>query len=134
MPRSPEGLEEQRIAHKKWLREHPEEKSVYAHDDYEKHRTQRLEYVQGRWNKQKQQCFEVFGSKCEICHSETHLQFHEKNGNSHPKGYMKYSYILKHQGDFILLCVLCHTGVHFLMEKLGMSGDDVLQLIRARAL
>jgi len=69
-----------------------------------------------------------FGNKCFLCKYEKKLSFHEVNGNKHPIGNSTPYYIRKHPKDFVLVCYRCHRGLHFCMNMLRLTWQQILSL------
>lgn len=73
---------------------------------------------------------ERIGNKCRFCGFQGTLKrrisAHEIHGNSHSE---TPTYILNHSEDFVPLCKFCHRSIHFCMRYLGLTWNDILQLM-----
>jgi Zn-finger nucleic acid-binding protein len=78
-------------------------------------------------HKEKEQLFQIFGRKCPVCGEERErkLIFHQKNGQKHPRSY---KYILEHANDFTYICYSCHGHVHWAMEYLHLTWNQMFAL------
>lgn len=78
-------------------------------------------------HKKRIEALEVFDSKCAICKRSPErkncLHFHKKDGTKHKNRFS--GVYLKNPDEFVLLCVWCHKGVHFSMEYLGMTWEEI---------
>jgi hypothetical protein len=66
-----------------------------------------------------------FGDLCFICRKQRgneRFELHEKNGEIHRK---KPSLELREKDRFVLLCKTCHRSVHWCMEYLNMSWEQI---------
>ncbi len=73
-----------------------------------------------------------FGGECIFCHEKlgkVQLILHEIHGKRHSSNS---SYYVKHKEDFVLVCRYCHGGIHFLINKLGMTPEEALTFIKER--
>jgi len=79
--------------------------------------------------KNKERAFSILGDTCFFCGGRRNLVFHEKNGVTH-RGTPASSLVLKNPESFVVLCKYpCHTGIHFCMEYLRMSWDDIVEYL-----
>jgi len=108
-------------------RERNREKLLLKNKEYyRKHKTEfnrkRREYN----TKKKREALGLFGNKCFFCGyiQERNLLFHEKIGKNH-RGRRSYMLALKQPECFVLVCYVCHKGIHFCMTHLGMSWEEI---------
>ncbi len=72
----------------------------------------------------------VFGTSCNICNFGKRICIHRKDGNDH-KDFWNMSWeeinniINNERDEYTSLCYRCHKSVHWCMEFLKMSWDDI---------
>lgn len=74
----------------------------------------------------REEALNLFGNCCYFCSKgkdKRRLEFHKKDGNSHPLPSAILA--LKSPNEWTLLCRPCHKGVHFCMEILEMTWDEI---------
>ncbi|MFW9890313.1 MAG: hypothetical protein ACFFER_19200, partial [Candidatus Thorarchaeota archaeon] len=61
----------------------------------------------------------IFGTKCRICGEERKLAIHKKDGSEHEKDSLWRMEFLKslNPDEWAPLCIPCHRGVHWLMDR-----------------
>ena len=84
-----------------------------------------------RRKERKKRLIEAFGERCYFCNSsesERRLAFHEKNGKSHADfasmSEDTFDKVIE-KGSFVRLCYGCHKHVHWCMETLKMTWDEM---------
>lgn len=116
---------------RRYYQEHREEKRKYSREHYQKHEEEYKKRRKRSYKKQREkrsQAVLLLGSKCFFCkHEDKRLIFHKKDGQSHKKP--TYYLVLKNPNDFVLLCLPCHQGVHWIMKYLGMSWERIYALL-----
>ena len=106
----------------------------YLKDYYKKHPENRYKNIQERrdyvnrimkkrYRKIKHEIEEVLGTSCIICGSAKKLEKHEKEGNAHD---MAIRFYRNNLDDFVLLCYWCHKSVHWMMENMNFSWDEII--------
>lgn len=73
------------------------------------------------------QLIEKFG-KCLICTDDYWMQLHRKDGNQHKKWAEMTNAEFKTMldgNDYVWLCYNCHKHVHWCMEHLGMTWQEI---------
>jgi len=75
----------------------------------------------------------AFGRKCYFCHKSENkvICIHRKDGQPHRK--LKAmnladirDLIENHKDEYVAVCQLCHTSVHWCMNNLGMGWKDIV--------
>ena len=95
-----------------------------------------------RFSRLKEKCREelkrIFGTRCIICggidkRSKIGVSFHNIKNEKHPYNqvHRKYQYIIAHKEDFIPVCISCHNGIHWLQGKVGLTWEQIKQIIPA---
>ena len=72
----------------------------------------------------------LFGSKCQICgttREERIIAIHRKDGSGHEEEALRRVRFLEsvNPDEWAALCILCHYGVHWMMEKMNVEWDDI---------
>jgi hypothetical protein len=73
---------------------------------------------------------DYFGLNCQICGKPKHnelFDLHQKYGMPHKK---RRHQIYEQKEDFILLCKPCHRAVHWAMNYLHLSWEEIISLCR----
>jgi len=110
--------------HKKYYQEHKEQKSVQAKRRYQKRGAEIREKSKKFRLEKKDKAVELFGRKCAFCgNSSRYFVFHEKTGKRHNSGGGILA--LKMPENFVLLCYVCHKGVHWCMSALNLSWEQI---------
>jgi len=76
--------------------------------------------------RKKGEALDLYGRACLVCgySNVKGLLWHEKSGKSH-RGRRGYMEALKDPDKFVLLCYLCHKGVHWCMGWLGWTWERI---------
>lgn len=72
----------------------------------------------------------LVGDECLLCGYADRLIIHRMDGEAHkPFASMPDAVFLDNlkSGDYVRLCFHCHKGVHFCMDKLGMTWNQVIE-------
>ena len=71
--------------------------------------------------------YEKLGDKCYFCERKKNLVVHEKNGTNHQKRFDDARTIYKNLGkfDFVILCRMCHSKVHWIMKYTTLKWEDL---------
>jgi len=79
--------------------------------------------------KEKEQLFKIFGKICFICGDdrERKLMFHQIHGQSHLRSY---KYVLDNVEDFAYICYSCHHHVHWAMQYLHLSWNQMFPAVQ----
>lgn len=76
------------------------------------------------YRRKRREALKLLGSVCFFCGRDTkRMTIHEKSGKGH-KGTAVYL-VFKFPDDFVLLCYPCHKTVHWCMEYLNMTWEDI---------
>lgn len=71
----------------------------------------------------------ILGDHCAICGESPELMTtHRKDGEKHPKFQWKPTAWVQESlesGEYVRLCPVCHRGVHWSMEYMGMKWEDI---------
>lgn len=132
--------EYQKTYSEKYHKEHKKEKRAYAKKYYEEHREWLLkldkkyreehrEKIKAKSRKyykvRRQRALALFGNMCLFCgERQKNLLFHKKDGLPHSNHTV--DLVLKNPKEWVLLCFLCHKGVHWNMRYLGMFWDEIM--------
>jgi len=81
--------------------------------------------------KRKAYLTEIFGSKCTVCDKVGIMIIHRKDGQKHKVfGVMNMTEIKKevenHREEYVRVCGICHAGIHWAMEYLGLTWNDII--------
>ncbi|MHA1485221.1 MAG: hypothetical protein ACTSPR_07885 [Candidatus Thorarchaeota archaeon] len=73
---------------------------------------------------------DLFGSECRICgitREERIIAIHRKDGSGHEEEALRRVRFLEsvNPDEWAALCIPCHYGVHWIMEKLNVEWDDI---------
>lgn len=75
---------------------------------------------------------DLMGTKCYFCESKINMALHRKDGMDHKRISMINNTSLVREmlesGDYVRLCYACHKSVHWCMEKLSLSWDNIVKL------
>lgn len=109
-------------------------------NDYHKNKEKYKEWMRKsrlknreKWNRERRryrkEVAKILGKVCVICKGKwkysKRIEYHEIYGRKHPT---TGKYILKHIEDFVPLCGHCHKHVHWCMEYLGLSWNQIVEL------
>lgn len=75
----------------------------------------------------------IFKLQCWICNSTIRLCLHKKDGEPHRSSTTSILEAIKNPDQWIRLCGKCHDGVHFCMKHLGMSWEDIIELLQQKS-
>lgn len=77
--------------------------------------------------RKKEKALDLYGRACLLCGylRVERLLWHDKSGEGH-RGRPGYIEALKDPDKFVLLCRVCHAGVHWCMKYLGMKWDEIM--------
>lgn len=121
---NPEKWRELLQERKKKRKEQPEKHRKWQKASYQRNKQKRKKTRIERRKRIK----ELLGAKCFFCsHEDTHIECHEIYGKKHPS---TGKYILDHLDDFIPLCNWCHSAVHWCMKYLGLSWNQILEMVK----
>lgn len=72
----------------------------------------------------------LYGEHCYFCSNTTVRIMHRKDGKPHkrlPQMNWNELYDLRdnHREEYVRVCGICHAGIHWCMEHLEMSWDDI---------
>lgn len=91
---------------------------------YKNEETRKAHNRKWRW-KVREEVYTILGDKCVLCGRVKNLVLHEIYGKKHQL-WCSAVEARKRPKDFRLLCKWkCHTGVHFCMERLGMTWKEI---------
>lgn len=95
---------------------------------YRQKNQKRINKNQNKHNKKvREKLSELIGNKCFFCGTDKgKLYFHEIHGKIH---IFTSNYYFEHKKDFRTLCYFCHMGVHWCMEYLGLSWEQITKSI-----
>jgi DNA-directed RNA polymerase specialized sigma subunit len=73
---------------------------------------------------------ELFGTQCRVCGEERKLAIHRKDGAEHDENALwRISYLQSLDSvEWAALCIPCHRGTQWMLEKHGVQYDDLEQL------
>ena len=103
-------------------------------ENYESNSEYRIKYAREYKKTNQEKARKIFGDKCFICHKKARQKkaalpdFHRIDGEEH-KG-LAYVDAIKNPDKYVPLCPLCHRGVHFAMEKLGMTWKEIQNMLK----
>jgi len=104
-----------------------ENRRIWAKGYYYKNKDKIRAYQKEWKEKRRELIIKIFGNNCLICKKDineiTKPILHEIYGNPHPRGSSRY--FIYHSDDFILLCSRCHDFVHFCMQYLKMTWQEI---------
>jgi hypothetical protein len=74
--------------------------------------------------------FDMFGDECEVCQrhrEDVKLILHRKDGEPHHRNSTWTQEFVKtvDPDDWVMLCIRCHNGIHWLMKRLGVKWNQV---------
>jgi len=76
--------------------------------------------------------YTTFGNKCHFCGYKDRLVVHRKDGLKHPKisamSKKQINRIKEDKDEYIVLCFRCHKSVHWVMNNLKLSWEDMVSL------
>jgi len=108
-------------------------KQTYAlrRKNVEKYLKYHREYQRKFKKRQNEKIKKILGDNCFFCgfKPKRRISAHEIHGNKHSE---TSSYILNHIEDFVPLCSYCHRAVHFCMNFLDLSWEDILMLVKKK--
>ena len=96
----------------------------------EKYKSMRVLVQNARNKSRREALLSCFGKSCSLCNFEKRITIHEKRGKAH-KDFRDMSWeeindiINNKKNEYTSLCYRCHKHVHWCMEMLGMSWDDI---------
>jgi len=72
----------------------------------------------------------LFGSECRICgftREERIIAIHRKDGSEHEEEVLRRVKFLEsvNPDEWAALCIPCHYGIHWMMEKMNVEWDDI---------
>lgn len=111
---------------KKWYDTHKKERTEIRRAYYKRTRETRLQYRRDYTKRLKEKIQTLLGNKCVVCGKTEKLVAHEIHGKPHAK---RVHYILNHIEDFVLVCYSCHNGIHFCMKHLGLTLEQILEMV-----
>ncbi len=76
--------------------------------------------------KQKKRMIETFPNECTICGGIINLCLHRIDFKPHAR---RKSLYLKNPEMYIRFCYACHKGVHFAHERMGLSWEQIRELL-----
>jgi hypothetical protein len=87
----------------------------------------RKEYVKKRLQRIKDLRKEKFGTKCRICGKSQDLAIHKKDGVEHNKDFLWIKKNLEsvNTDDWVALCISCHRGTHWMMDRYEYDWDAI---------
>jgi len=79
---------------------------------------------------------EAFGRECYFCHKSDGkvINIHRKDGKPHKKikemslDDIK-DLVANHKDEYVAVCSLCHTAVHWCMKVLGLTWNELLSRV-----
>jgi len=94
-----------------------EEERVQARKDTVEKRLQRIKDLRA----------EKFGTRCRICEETKHLSIHKKDGEEHNKEFLWRKMNLENVNpeEWAALCISCHRGTHWMMNRYGKDWDSI---------
>ena len=73
---------------------------------------------------------ENYGKQCCVCHEPRIMIIHRKDGQRH-KLFTNMSFkelreeVEKHKDEYVRVCGICHTGIHWAMKYLNLKWEDI---------
>lgn len=88
-------------------------------------------------NQIRQLRFDMFGDECGICgrHADdSKLILHRKDGGKHHRKSTWTTRFVRFAdpNEWVMLCIRCHNGTHWLMKRLGMSWETVASYLESK--
>lgn len=102
----------------------------YGFESDDERKLARKKHRKATTEKIKKMRSDLFGTTCRICgigSEERLIAIHQKNGEIHCKEALWRMTYLKsvNPEDWAALCIACHRGVHWLMDRTGMQWRDI---------
>ena len=81
-----------------------------------------------RWrDKKRQEADRVFGTACFLCKGIVRPGLHKKDGEEH-QTWCTAVEALKEPEKWVRLCYPCHKAVHWCMEHLGLTWEQIVEI------
>lgn len=129
-------VEQKKEYDKRYYQKHKEELDEYHRQYNQRHKRRIVELSKQYRLKWRRKALNIVGDTCFFCGREEgedrwkRLDIHRKDGKSHKQNVNNYKNILKNPEDWTPLCHRCHKGVHFCMDVLKKTWEEIVELFQ----